>query len=112
MQFDALEAELNRYPSERVLECLHGLHERPVRASPNQRGPAGGGFILRSPGFAARRSGVSIDASSPGKFRLRVSVVQRGCGFYDELEGTEAGTFGVARALLARLKERGVEPLC
>lgn len=101
MRFDALQAELNRYPSERVLECLYGLHEHASRGRATRDRPAAG----------PDAPGVSIDSSSPGKFLLRVSVLQRGHRFYDELEGSEASTVGVMRALLARLQERGVEPV-
>jgi len=102
MRFEALQRELNRYPSERVLECLHGLHGHPLRDRRRSERAFSG---------SAQASGVSIDSSSPGKFRLRVSVFQRGHRFYDELEGSESSTIGLARALLARLQERGVEPV-
>jgi len=102
MQFEALQAELNRYPLERVLECFHGLHGHPLR----DRRRSERAFIS-----SAQTSGVSIHSSSPGKFRLTVSVFQRGHRFYDELEGSESSTIGLARALIARLQERGVEPV-
>lgn len=102
MRFDALQAELNRYPSERVLECLHGLHGHLLRGRRRSE---------RAFTTSAHAAGVSIDSSSPGKFRLSVSVFQRGHRFYDELEGSESSTMGLAHALLARLQERGVEPV-
>jgi hypothetical protein len=110
MRFDALQAELNRYPSERVLECLHGLHEHPPRSRVKSTPPPPRCGSQRAFG-ASTQSGVWIDSSSPGKFLLRVSVFQRGHRFYDELEGSEASTIGVVRALLAKLHERGVEPM-
>jgi hypothetical protein len=100
MTLEALVRDLNRYPSERVWECLDGIHLHPLRGRESSirafTGPT------RTAGITIRQVGDLV--------RLRIGVIQQGAGFFDELEMPEAAAHGLGRALLARLAEWGVQP--